>query len=524
MADIVIPAALRHARSSFRYIDQTGVTRGVYTGAAQTVSFGGDRVGATIEFTPHGGRTAIGKSERAQLQALMFATRGKQNRIYTTDSSYVQRGSFPAPELFTNYDFSSGTTGWSVGAKYALTAADGILRATVSDGSQSTSYPAYQNGLSITNYAPYALRALIRAGRGAFASIYPLCQNATNSPITSGYGVHSTAGLTDATFGLYDSSTSGNVAGDYLDILFMSAARCFLVDGGGNLLTDSDAFGSWTASGLTATSNNTVAADGTTTADSVAENGASSEHYVQKAYTAAATANQDFTFSIDINASTRSWWYISIYELTGSTAVSAYVNAATGATGTVGNGTNWSGGRVTAVSRGNGWYRFTITGKKTNTATSLVARVQSATADGASLVFAGNSSTVGRLWRGNLKQASVPTVGNQTTSLAVAASTQTGSALYVNGLPASTNGLLVQGDWIEIDGQIKQVQGSLNSDAAGIGYLQFLPPLRRAVADGTPIIVNKPMGKFLFAGDNPSWDNVPGVFSSASLDLEEAFS
>jgi hypothetical protein len=32
------------------------------------------------------------------------------------------------------------------------------------------------------------------------------------------------------------------------------------------------------------------------------------------------------------------------------------------------------------------------------------------------------------------------------------------------------------------------------------------------------------MGRFLFAGDSPGWDNEPGVISTASIELEEAFS
>lgn len=112
----------------------------------------------------------------------------------------------------------------------------------------------------------------------------------------------------------------------------------------------------------------------------------------------------------------------------------------------------------------------------------------------------------------------------QSTSAAVAATTQTGSGIYVKGLPASTTGQLLLGDWFEIDGQLKMNLASVDAGAAGLAYIELSPALRRAVSDNTPIITDRPMGRFLFAGENLGWDNVPGVISTASIDLEEAFS
>jgi hypothetical protein len=199
-----------------------------------------------------------------------------------------------------------------------------------------------------------------------------------------------------------------------------------------------------------------------------------------------------------------------------------WVNLSTGALGTVQNGANWANARATVVNMGNGWYRVSLVARKTNAATSVVALIFSATAD-ASAAYAGSAATVATLmWRASMTLSNVPALSTQTTSAAVAASTPSGSALSVKGLPVSTAGLLLAGDWVEIDGQLKMVTASLDSDAAGLGYLQFSPPLARAIADSTPIIVHKPMGRFILSGDSAGWSNEPGPFSSASLELEEA--
>ncbi len=62
----------------------------------------------------------------------------------------------------------------------------------------------------------------------------------------------------------------------------------------------------------------------------------------------------------------------------------------------------------------------------------------------------------------------------------------------------------------------------LNSDAAGLGYLQFEPPIRTSPADNAPVIIHAPMGRFLFTGDAVGWDNDPGFWSSATAEFEEA--
>jgi hypothetical protein len=114
----------------------------------------------------------------------------------------------------------------------------------------------------------------------------------------------------------------------------------------------------------------------------------------------------------------------------------------------------------------------------------------------------------------------------QTTTTATSGTAQTGNGLHIKGLPASTNGLLLPNDEFEIitalGSELKITQAALNSDAAGLGYLQFGPPIRGVLADNAPVIVHEPMGYFMFAGDAVGWDHDPAIITTASAEFEEA--
>jgi hypothetical protein len=525
MADITISAALKFARSRFRYIDQTGVTRGFYTGAAQTTSFGGDRVGATIDFTPSGGATTTGKAERAQMLAFLMSLRGKQNRVYVADAANdTGQGTFPATELFSNTDLS-GTTSWLTDTKYSLTASDGVLRSSfILQG--TTGYPARQT-ITTTQFAPYASRFVVRQGRGTFSAIYPLLDGSASNGLTSslGYAVNGmVAQNASGLAGLFDNSTTGLVVGDYIDILFASAARCALVDAGGNLFTKSDELNhaDWTKTEATIGTDTQTTPYGTASGDKIIPSTNNASHYVSQTKVVTSAAQDVFLGGVFF-ADGYNFIRLHIAENTGSTSAVQVFNLNTGAVGaTSATGANWSNLRPIIRSMGGGWYYCGLIARKTNAATSISGLFVVQNADNTS-TFAGNGTSGVVGGRLTMFPSSSFMELIESTTAAVAASTPTGSALRLKGLPVSTSDLLKIGRWIEIDGQLKMVTSALNSDAAGLGYLQFSPPLRRAASDNLPVIVNRPMGRFLFAGDSPGWDNEPGIISMASIDLEEAF-
>lgn len=525
MADLIIPRGLRHARSTFSYVDQTGVSRGAYNGIAQTTGYGGDHIAATIDFTQHGGQIASDKRLAAQLRAFLMSLKGKQNRPYIADESYKPGGSFPASELFTNTDFS-GTTGWSSDSMYSLSAADGLLRSTAI-ASNATGFPAYQT-LSKTLYVPYAVRALVLEGRGTFSpSMLAFLENNSYTALANGIGYAlygAAAQVASDNAGLATGST-GIRAGDYIDIAFMSFARCFLADGYPNSFVQSGAAdnAAWTKDDLTVVANDSTNYDGTATGDTLVETAVNSDHFIQQQVSGLSASAADYFVGFVVKKRNRTFCAIQMTETTGSTSASQYFDLTTGAaTGAPGTGANWANNRSGVVALGNDWFYCWMIARKTNAATAINAYLFSASAAGTS-VYLGTGVAALTFGGSVFAQSSVAVRLSTTTTAAATATSQTGSAIHVKGLPASTSGLLLMGDWVEIDGQIKMVLTSLNSDASGVGHLRFSPPLRRPLANDTPIIVHRPMGRFLYAGDSVSWDNEPGVFTRSTIELEEAF-
>jgi hypothetical protein len=98
---------------------------------------------------------------------------------------------------------------------------------------------------------------------------------------------------------------------------------------------------------------------------------------------------------------------------------------------------------------------------------------------------------------------------------------QVGGAINIDGLPTSTNGLALAGDWVEINGELKRLTADLNSNGSGQGYLMFEPTLRTAPADNTPVIFRNPMGRFIIADERIAWGTRPGIISDVEISLVE---
>lgn len=535
MTDLILPPHLRQARTSFRYVDSTGFARGEYTGAAKTASKGGDRLAATIEFTKHGGLSTDEKSNRAVLRSFIASLRGRQNRAYLYDHSYRRRGSMQTGELLANNAFANGTTGWTALTGTTLSAQDRVLRVMANVGG---SQPEFKQSVSLTAYAPHVLRAFIVDGfQTAGLSIGPVI----DSPNSSVTGYTATRGMATATCVPYTGTpsdqypglllaTSGYTAGAYYSVPFTSLSRCALADNPNNVLQRSDEFDHayWGKAAASVTANLVAAPDGTVTADSLVENSATSTHEIALASgVTVSAAVADYAFALAIKGGTRAWARVHLRETTSSTVASAYINLSTGAVGTTATGANWANLRTFVVDLGNGWYYVCIVARKTNAATGLDADVQIATANGTNS-YTGNGSGNIYLWRATLSQSSVPVRLVQSTSDAVSGATQTGSGMYSKGWPASTDGLLLVDDQFEVitsrGSELKILTAPVNSDAAGLAYMQFEPPLRGSPADSAAVIVHQPMARCMFTGDAAGWDNEPGFWSSAALQFEETCS
>lgn len=139
-----------------------------------------------------------------------------------------------------------------------------------------------------------------------------------------------------------------------------------------------------------------------------------------------------------------------------------------------------------------------------------------------SSVYNGNGASGVAGWRLGGAVAGVPVFPTQTSSSANTGSSITGSSIQIRGLPPSTSGLLLSGDLVQIGNQLCRVIAPLDSDAAGLGYLQIDRPLVESAVDGDPVIICSPMGRFILSAVNQGVEKTPGVFGNASLDFIEA--
>lgn len=460
-------------------------------------------------------------AERAQLEQFLDGCDGQANRFYLPDYSRLTlRGTFPTSELLTNNFFASGTTGWTAGGGAALlTASDGILRVTRADA--VANYQARQAAIAVTQYAPYIARAVLLSGRGLTGLSLQLTDGTVTVTSAAAAGYKTAASIPLATtvdVVAFESTATGGMAGDYFELGYSSLSRGALVDNGTNLLLRSDEFSNaaWVNTRTTDAANSATAPDGTVTADSIIEDAtASNTHQIAQDVTVS-SSTADYCFGVALKPSTRTWARVLMFETTGLTAAAAYFNLTTGAVGTLTTGANWSNVRAFTVSMGGGYFACYVVGRKTNAATTLTAALRLATADntdsysgdGASLIFA---------WRGTLAQSSVPMRLVQTVAAASTGTLQTGSALYLKGLPVSTSGLLVAADPFEVvtsatTSEFKCATKSLNSDAAGLGHIQFESPIRNSPADSGAVILQRPLMRAMLDSNSVKWTEKLGGF------------
>lgn len=337
---------------------------------------------------------------------------------------------------------------------------------------------------------------------------------------------------TSAYFGLVDLQTDTVLAGDYYESSYFSLARCALVDNGANLLLHSDNIDSfhapgnavWTGTRLNAVGANSVAApDGTTTAEAIQEDStASNTHLIAQSVTVSSAA-ADYTLTVALKGNGRNWAALEMND--GTSSVSNYFNITSGA-GAVGASTTvggtWANLRYFIADLGNGWFQCTIVARKTGSSTSLAARIYLATSDGGA-VYSGGGVNAINAWRATLVQSPMPVRLSQTTSTSASSATQSGSAIYTKGWPVSTSGLLLAGDWVEINGELKQLTAPINSDAIGLAYMQFRPSLAGSPSENDPIIVQEPFGRFIYPGGR-EFENLFGIYGDCEMNLEEVYS
>ena len=467
--------------------------------------------------------------EKAAILNVLNESRGQLNQIRVTPHTPI-RGSLATSELLSNNTFASGTTGWSSGSGYTIAVSDRIVRAT-RIAMTGADYALASSVVSCVQYAPYVARFFVAPGRGSYfatGATIDDTQNSVTGSLSTNLGLRSQVFVPSATtisIGLADREASGLAAGDFLSITYASLARCMLVDAGPNYLLQSRSIdnAAWVKQACSIGANVIAGVENSNTADGVIESAANTLHYVQQTNTVSSAA-ADICFAAYVRGAARGWIALLMTETTGSTQTVAYLNLTTGALGTQSASGNWSNQRAFARNMGNSWWYIALIARKTNAATSVESSIFGATADNTP-TYAGNGVTTGFHIDGTaFSPSSVPIrITNTTSSATTAGTSPTGSGVYVKGLPISTAGLLLSGDWVEINGELKRITAPLNSDAAGLGYLQLRPGLAGGPADNDPVIVYEPFGRFIYPGMR-EFENLFGIYGDCEMNLEEVYS
>ena len=528
MADLFWPADIVPSSVEWRIIDSTAVFNSALSGVTRTVSRPGTRLACTLNFS------ALSGQDRGRVQGILAGLRGRSNRIWLYDNSYAQRGSFPATELVENNTFASAT-GWTAGAYHSLVLQDRVMRVARSVTGISAAALYETAGNTPTTYAGYVSRAFLREGRGTFTSTGARIGTSAGGSYagsdTTGYGLKTTQSSSGTSsslfFSLYDSQTSGTVAGDYFDVLYTSLSRCAVVDNGLNALTYSDQIdnAAWTKNNCSSAGANVnafTAPDGTLTGERLVESsdGSNQYHYITQTATKPASS-QWWTiygaFRAGDGGTIRDRVILKLGDVSNFTECSFDLTA--GTAGTASNTGSATSGKSYIQSLGGGWYYCAVITLLPAATTNV--NCQAFLVSSTSVLYTGNGAGNIGVWRLGAAASQYPVRLTQTTTAAVTGTSQTGAALHLKALPASTNSLLLPGDWVECSGQLNMVTAPLNSDAAGLGYLQLQRSFTTAPADNAPVIVNRPMGRFLLAEEEVSWGSRPGILSDFSVSFIE---
>lgn len=535
MGEVIIPPWVRpESPETIRWIDDATV--------AFPPAFGRGMTQRGIWADPRWGLRRRYRGLRIEQQAAILnalsESRGQLNKILVTPHASL-RGSFPATELLSNNTFSNGTTGWTAydSTSSIEASSDRVLRATLTEGPGIPLITRQITGL--TQYAPYVIRAFMKTGSGEpwspfvsigstlggieYASTDYLNVNQYGGAMKTAGGVVWGATSAYIAAGATDGET-GRTAGDFLEFIYTSFSRCALADNGPNLLRQSNNFATspWVLTNATSGNNGSGGPDGGGVDRYLQENTTNGGHYTAQQVAVSSVAN-DYVLTIHVKANTRAWCFLEILETTGSTFARMFFNASTGSVGSTSTQANWSNLRTSVVNMGNGWWRISLIARKTNAATTLQCTFGAASADGTASYAGVGTNVAHTMWHASLAQSSVPVRDTLTSSSSSSGTDQSGNRLYLKGLPASETGLLEIGDWIEVEGQLKRVTSRLNSDASGLGYVQCHPGVATSPADGAPVVIMEPFGRFIYAQPMREFENLFGLYGDCEMDLEEVY-
>lgn len=110
------------------------------------------------------------------------------------------------------------------------------------------------------------------------------------------------------------------------------------------------------------------------------------------------------------------------------------------------------------------------------------------------------NGTAGRFYLSN--QARKTPRGNPVGTPVVDGAANSGGLLATRGWTPNAAGILLRGDYIGFNNELKMVRANANADADGKVTLSLTPNQRRVPADGATIVTTSPTGIFRLLDDN----------------------
>ncbi|MEE8502605.1 MAG: hypothetical protein V3S23_07815 [Kiloniellales bacterium] len=106
----------------------------------------------------------------------------------------------------------------------------------------------------------------------------------------------------------------------------------------------------------------------------------------------------------------------------------------------------------------------------------------------------------------------------------VAGAGQSGKSLFVDGWSELETGLLLPGDYFEVNGELKMVTAQADSDSAGEALIAFTPSLRTSPADNAALTLDNPKATMMLVDDTQAfWDADRASIYGISFSAVEAF-
>lgn len=106
----------------------------------------------------------------------------------------------------------------------------------------------------------------------------------------------------------------------------------------------------------------------------------------------------------------------------------------------------------------------------------------------------------------------------------VKGASQTGKSLITDAWTINQTGLLLPGDFFTVNGELKIVTASVDSDGIGDATISFAPSLRASPADNAPLTLSNPTCTMrLVDGEQAGWDLGDAVLYGLVFSGVEAF-